>query len=64
MSKKTASLLLCLIMLIVPFTLAGCGSKNSKNEVYFFNFKPESAEIYKEIAKKYEEEKEIGRAHV
>ena len=59
MSKKTASLLLCLIMLIVPFTLAGCGSKNSKNEVYFFNFKPESAEIYKEIAKKYEEEKGV-----
>lgn len=59
MSKKTVSLLLCLIMLIIPFTLAGCGSKNSKNEVYFFNFKPESAEIYKEIAKKYEEEKGV-----
>lgn len=59
MSKKTASLLLCLIMLIIPFALAGCGSKNSKNEVYFFNFKPESAEIYKEIAKKYEEEKGV-----
>ena len=59
MSKKTASLLLCLIMATMPFTLAGCGSKNSKNEVYFFNFKPESAEIYKEIAKKYEEEKGV-----
>lgn len=59
MNKKTASLLLCLIMLIIPLSLAGCGSKSSKNEVYFFNFKPESAEIYKEIAKKYEEEKGI-----
>lgn len=59
MNKKTASLLLCLIMLIIPLSLAGCGSKSSKNEVYFFNFKPESAEIYKEIAKKYEEEKGV-----
>ena len=59
MNKKTASLLLCLIMLIIPLSLAGCGNKSSKNEVYFFNFKPESAEIYKEIAKKYEEEKGV-----
>ena len=59
MNKKTASLLLCLIMLIIPLSLAGCGRKSSKNEVYFFNFKPESAEIYKEIAKKYEEEKGV-----
>jgi raffinose/stachyose/melibiose transport system substrate-binding protein len=36
-------------------SLAGCGGK-SKSEVYFLNFKPESASAYEELAKKYKEE--------
>ena len=39
--------------LILLISLVGCGERN-KAEVYFLNFKPESAEIYQEIAKKYE----------
>lgn len=50
--KKIISLILGLILI---FSLVGCGERN-KAEVYFLNFKPESAEIYQEIAKKYEEE--------
>ena len=46
---------LFLIMAFVVAVFVGCGEKN-KSEVYFLNFKPESAEVYKEIAKKYEQE--------
>ena len=42
-------------MAFVVAVFVGCGEKN-KAEVYFLNFKPESAEVYKEIAKKYEQE--------
>ncbi len=54
MSKKITALFLCLLVIV---SLAGCGGSNgNKAEVYFLNFKPESADVYKEIAKKYEEE--------
>ncbi|MDO4608159.1 MAG: ABC transporter substrate-binding protein [Clostridia bacterium] len=54
MSKKITALFLCLLAII---SLAGCGgSGGNKADVYFLNFKPESADIYKEIAQKYEEE--------
>lgn len=39
--------------------MAGCGSDKNSGEVYFLNFKPESASVYEELAKKYEEEKGI-----
>lgn len=46
------------------FCLGACGKKNdadktdakSEGSVYFLNFKPEIADIYKEIAQKYKEE--------
>ena len=40
------------------FSLAGCGENNTA-QVYFLNFKPESAAVYEELAKKYEEEKGV-----
>ena len=55
MSKKILSLILCISLLLSVTSLAGCGDKGSA-EVYFLNFKPESADVYTEIAKKYEEE--------
>ncbi len=51
--KKIISLILSVICIIT--LLAGCGERN-KADVYFLNFKPESADAYKEIAKKYEQE--------
>ncbi len=53
MCKKIIALVLC-IMAVFP--LGGCMDKGGENEVYFLNFKPESADVYKEIAEKYEEE--------
>lgn len=53
MKKKIFSILLGCICIITAF--AGCGNKN-KSEVYFLNFKPESASVYEELAKKYKEE--------
>ncbi len=60
--KKTVAILLCAVLI---FTLAACGMKNetkpdnqtsNAGKVYFLNFKPEVADIYKEIATKYKEE--------
>ena len=59
--KKLTAALLCLAVVL---TLVACG-KNDMNPdtntakagtVYFLNFKPEVADIYKEIAQKYKEE--------
>ena len=55
MKNKILSISLCLICLFSCFSLAGCGKK-SETLVYFLNFKPESATVYEELAKKYEEE--------
>lgn len=55
MKKRIFSLFAALCMLIITFSMAGCGKKN-KALVYFLNFKPESAAVYEEIAKVYEEE--------
>lgn len=41
------------LLLCTGLLLASCGKKES---VYFFNFKPESAEVYEEIARVYEKE--------
>ena len=60
--KKTIALLLCAVL---GFTLTACGMKKepkpetqatNTGKVYFLNFKPEVADIYKEIATKYKEE--------
>ena len=60
--KRTIAVLLCVVL---GFTLAACGKKNemkpdnqavNTGKVYFLNFKPEVADIYKEIAAKYKEE--------
>ncbi len=53
MCKKIIALILCL-MAILPF--AGCMQSDSNADIYFLNFKPESADVYKEIAKEYEKE--------
>ncbi len=55
MSKKLLSLILCISLLLSVMSLTGCGDRGSA-DVYFLNFKPESADVYTEIAKKYEEE--------
>ncbi|MBR6502200.1 MAG: ABC transporter substrate-binding protein [Clostridia bacterium] len=51
--KKILSLLLSIVCIVTLFT--ACSEKSSA-EVYFLNFKPESADVYKEIAQKYEQE--------
>ncbi len=57
----------CLTAAVLLFTVSACGKKNetdmnsakADNTVYFLNFKPEIADIYKEIAQKYEAEKGV-----
>ena len=56
-----------LAVAVLIFTASACGKKDTTNTdnpkadntVYFLNFKPEIADIYKEIANKYEEEKGV-----
>ena len=55
--KKIFSLFLALLIMTTLFT--GCGAKKQNALVYFLNFKPESAAVYEELAKKYEEEKGV-----
>ena len=60
MGKKLLSLTLTLLCIISCLSLAGCGeNKKDSAGVYFLNFKPESAPIYEELAKKYKEEKGV-----
>ena len=42
---------------VIIFSLAACSGKTTPEtlEIYFLNFKPEIADIYKEIAKKYKD---------
>ncbi len=62
--KRLLSIILCVIFL---FSLVACNSnptskptKKETTEIYFLNFKPEIADIYKEIAAKYKEEKGVS----
>ena len=55
MSKKIISLFLSLIIIFSVMSLVGCGDRGTA-DIYFLNFKPESANVYQEIAEKYEEE--------
>ncbi len=52
--KKSLSILLVFALCIsLCAMLAGCG-KNSMAQVYYLNFKPESAKVYEKIAAEYE----------
>lgn len=59
MLKKILSFILCVSLLLSLISLAGCGERGTA-DVYFLNFKPESADVYTEIAKKYQEETGIS----
>ena len=63
--KKVLSVFICIVFI---FSMAACSSekgnvneteKKEPLEIYFLNFKPEIADIYKEIAAKYKEEKGV-----
>ena len=57
--KKIISLVFAVFLcLSLTFTLGGCNKKETA-QVYFLNFKPESAKVYGEIAKAYEKEKGV-----
>lgn len=55
--KRLISLFLTICLTTAVF--AGCQGKSDNAQVYFLNFKPESAAVYEELAKKYEQEKGI-----
>ena len=55
MKNKILALILSLICIVSCISLAGCGERKEAL-VYYLNFKPESAAVYEELAKKYEEE--------
>ena len=56
MRKKITSLILSLCCVISCVSLAGCGKKEKSSQVYFLNFKPESASVYEELADIYKQE--------
>ena len=56
MKKKILSCFLSLVCFNSVISLAGCGKDKNTNEVYFLNFKPESASVYEELAEKYTDE--------
>lgn len=55
MKRKILSILLAIFTFSTFLSLTAC-KKDAKSQVYFLNFKPESAEVYEELAKIYEEE--------
>ncbi len=62
MKRKLLSIFLAVICIISCLSLVGCKKNGgaNKNLIYFLNFKPESAKVYEELAKKYKEEKGIS----
>lgn len=60
MKRKLTALMLSALCLLTAVSLAGCGKKKAKTQVYYLNFKPESANAYKEIAAAYEKEKGVS----
>jgi len=56
MKQKITAIAMVLLTVILSVSLTACGGKKKTSQVYFLNFKPESASVYEEIAKKYEEE--------
>ncbi len=59
MKTKLIAFLLSALCAVSCLSLAGCTEKKSEDMVYFLNFKPESATVFEDVAKKYEEEKGI-----
>ena len=59
MKQKITAFFMVVVTVILSLSLTACGEKKKTSQVYFLNFKPESASVYEEIAKKYEEEKGI-----
>ena len=55
MKRKSLIVFWVLICLVLGM-LTGCGQKEEEARVYYLNYKPESAESWKEIARAYEEE--------
>lgn len=55
MKQKFTAIILSVIVIFSLFSLVGCKREN-KELVYFLNFKPESASVYEELSKIYEEE--------
>ncbi len=55
MKQKIFSFFLAISCLLSTLSLAGCGEKKT-SQVYFLNFKPESAKAYENIAAAYEKE--------
>jgi len=60
MRKRIIAFLTAVLTIITATALSGCGKKNNTTEVYFLNFKPESAKVYEKIAKAYEKEKGVS----
>ena len=58
MKKKILSIFAAFCCFVSCLSLAGCGEKDTA-QVYFLNFKPESAAVYEELADKYKEEKGV-----
>lgn len=56
--KKQIALFLSLCLIFSCVFLSGCKTQGEKT-VYYLNFKPESADIYQEIAKVYKQEKGV-----
>ncbi len=56
MKTKFTAFFISVALIFSCLSLAGCTSRKNTSLVYFLNFKPESASVYEEIAKKYEEE--------
>lgn len=52
--KRKLSILFGLLFCIGLGTFAGCGQKAEEARVYYLNYKPESTDSWKEIAKAYE----------
>ncbi len=55
MKRKILSIILAILTFSTFLSLTAC-KKEAKSQVYFLNFKPESAEVYEDLAKIYEEE--------
>lgn len=52
--KKVFALFISVILIASIFT--ACGKKEDEDLIYYLNFKPESEQIWQEIAKVYEDE--------
>lgn len=51
--KKLLTIFLCTAIVL---TMSSCGKREASGNVYFLNFKPEIADIYKEVAQVYKKE--------